>query len=144
MPRVDRAAHTHRRRRQADPHVGSGGAGSHCARTWTPHTLIASAHSLAAFTSQIALIAGVYGIVTSLSPVLQIIQMRRAGSSESLSRSYIAISVGGYLIWFAYGLAMWNMPLIVSDAIGSAMQAAVLVWAFRLRPASGRAHPAAA
>jgi uncharacterized protein with PQ loop repeat len=80
------------------------------------HTLIASAHSLAAFTSQIALVAGVYGIVTSLSPVLQIIQMRRAGSSESLSRSYIAISVGGYLIWFAYGLAMWNMPLIVSDA----------------------------
>jgi hypothetical protein len=108
-------------------------------------TLIATAHSLAAFTNQIALIAGVYGILTSLSPMLQIVQMRRAGSSESLSRSYIAISVGGYLVWFAYGVAMWNMPLIVSDAIGAAMQAAVLYWAFRLHPATARrAQPATA
>jgi uncharacterized protein with PQ loop repeat len=87
-----------------------------------------------AFTSQIALLAGVYGIVSALSPLLQIVQMRRAGSSASLSRGYVAISVGGYLIWFLYGLVLRNGPLIVSDAIGATMQAVVLVWAHRLRP----------
>jgi uncharacterized protein with PQ loop repeat len=58
--------------------------------------------------------------------------MRRAGSSESLSRSYVMIGAGGYMIWFVYGLSLGNMPLIVADAIGAAMQLTVLWWAFRL------------
>jgi uncharacterized protein with PQ loop repeat len=97
---------------------------------------------LASFTNQLALIAAVYGVGGALSPTLQIAKMRRAGSSESVSRGYIAISVGGYLIWFAYGLAMMNMPLIVCDSIGLLMQSLSLLWAFRLRaprPAIGSA-----
>ena len=33
-------------------------------------------------------------------------EMRRAGSSASLSRPYLMISIGGYVIWFVYGVAM--------------------------------------
>ena len=89
--------------------------------------------ALTTFTSQLAMIAAIYGVVGALSPTLQIAKMRRAGSSESVSRGYIAISVGGYLIWFVYGLAMMNMPLIVCDAIGLFMQSVLLLWACRLR-----------
>jgi len=89
---------------------------------------------LEAFTSQLALVAAVYGVIGAFSPTLQIAKMRRAGSSESLSRIYIGISVGGYLVWFVYGLAMHNVPLIVCDAIGILMQSLVLIWAHRLRP----------
>jgi uncharacterized protein with PQ loop repeat len=87
---------------------------------------------ITALTNQLALIAAVYGVISSLSPTLQIVRMRRAGSSESLSRSYVMIGAGGYLIWFAYGLSLGNMPLIVCDAIGAAMQLTVLWWAYRL------------
>ena len=87
---------------------------------------------ITALTDQLALIAAVYGVISSLSPMLQIVRMRRAGSSDSLSRSYVMIGAGGYLIWFAYGLSLGNMPLIVCDAIGAAMQLTVLWWAYRL------------
>jgi uncharacterized protein with PQ loop repeat len=86
---------------------------------------------ITALTNQLALIAAVYGVISSLSPTLQIVRMRRAGSSDSLSRSYVMIGAGGYLIWFAYGLSLGNMPLIVCDAIGAAMQLTVLWWAYR-------------
>src|SRR5207247_2168943 len=78
------------------------------------------------------LIAAIYGVISSLSPFLQIVRMRRAGSAESLSRGDVMIGAGGDLIWFLYGLSLRNMPLIVCDAIGAAMQVAVLWWAYRL------------
>jgi uncharacterized protein with PQ loop repeat len=87
---------------------------------------------ITSLTNQLALIAAVYGVISSLSPMLQIVRMRRAGSSDSLSRSYVMIGAGGYLIWFVYGLSLGNMPLIVCDAIGAAMQLTVLWWAHRL------------
>ena len=87
---------------------------------------------LTAFTNQLALIAAVYGVISSLSPTLQIIRMRRAGSSDSLSRGYVMIGAGGYMIWFTYGLSLGNVPLIVCDAIGALMQLTVLWWAYRL------------
>ena len=87
---------------------------------------------LTSFTHQLAMIAAVYGVVSSLSPTLQIIRMRRAGSAESLSRSYVMIGAGGYMVWFMYGLSLGNMPLIVADAIGAVMQLTVLWWAYRL------------
>ncbi len=87
---------------------------------------------LTVFSHQLALVAAVYGVVSSLSPSLQILRMRRAGSSESLSRSYVMIGAGGYMIWFTYGLSLGNMPLIVADAIGAVMQLTVLWWAHRL------------
>src|SRR5438046_996766 len=82
--------------------------------------------------SLLAMVAGIYGIVSALSPGLQIVRMRRAGSSASLSRGYVAIGAGGYLIWLLYGLSLDNAPLIACDAIGAVMQTTVLVWAFRL------------
>jgi uncharacterized protein with PQ loop repeat len=87
---------------------------------------------LPSLTNQLALIAAVYGVISSLSPTLQIVPMRRAGSSESLSRSSVMIGAGGYLVWFVYGLSLANTPLIVRDAIGAAMQLTVLWWARRL------------
>jgi uncharacterized protein with PQ loop repeat len=87
---------------------------------------------LTTFTNQLAPIAAVYGVISSLSPMLQIVRMRRAGSSDSLSRSYVMIGAGGYLIWFAYGLSLGNVPLVVCDSIGAAMQLTVLWWAYRL------------
>jgi uncharacterized protein with PQ loop repeat len=86
------------------------------------------------YTSLLGPVAAGYGVVGAFSPSLQIVRMRRAGSSEGLSRGYVMIGAGGYLIWFLYGLSLANMPLIVCDAIGAVMQTAVLVWALRLRP----------
>jgi uncharacterized protein with PQ loop repeat len=104
----------------------------------TPHPNANTETMITSLTSQLALIAAVYGVISSLSPMLQIVRMRRAGSADSLSRSYVMIGAGGYLIWFAYGLSLGNMPLIVCDAIGAVMQLTVLWWAYRLdAPADG-------
>ena len=96
---------------------------------------------LASLTNQLALVAAVYGVVSSLSPTLQIIRMRRAGTAESLSRGYVMIGAGSYTIWFLYGLALGNVPLIVCDAIGGAMQLTVLWWTYRIEE-GGRPSPA--
>ena len=88
---------------------------------------------LASMRNQLALVAAVYGVISALSPLLQIARMQRVGSSESISHSYVLISVCGYLVWFAYGIAMRNVPLIVCDAIGLLMQLAVLGVVLRLR-----------
>ncbi|HEX3328778.1 MAG TPA: SemiSWEET family transporter [Gaiellales bacterium] len=87
---------------------------------------------LTSLSNQLALVAAVYGVISSLSPMLQIVRMRRAGSAASLSRSYVMIGAGGYIIWFTYGLSLGNTPLIVCDAIGALMQLTVLWWAYRL------------
>ena len=106
-----------------------------CRCSWREHCNLnrePTGTMLTTFTNQLALIAAVYGVISSLSPMLQIVRMRRAGSSDSLSRSYVMIGAGGYMIWFMYGLSLGNVPLIVCDAIGALMQLTVLWWAYRL------------
>ena len=49
----------------------------------------------------LSLFPELYGVVGALSPALQIRRMRHAGSSESLSRGYVLMTV----LWWAFRLS---------------------------------------
>ena len=80
-------------------------------------------------------IATAYGMGAGLSSLLQARRMRRRGTSGDVSLGFLASYLGGYAIWFAYGLSIGSVPLIAVDAVGLVCGGVTLLVAMRLRPA---------
>jgi uncharacterized protein with PQ loop repeat len=55
------------------------------------------------------------GILMAISPVLQIRRMRKTGSSRDFSLLYASMLCVGFVLWLAYGWALGNPALIVSN-----------------------------
>ena len=89
--------------------------------------------------------ATIAGILMAVSPFFQIRRMRKTGSSRDFSLLYAALLSVGFVAWLAYGLALGNAPMIVSNLASlSFMTVTILVaLAYRRRP-GGRPAPAAA
>ena len=81
----------------------------------------------------LAAIAIVYGMAAALSVLLQARQMVASGRSCQVSVSFLASYAGGYAIWLLYGLSVWNVPIIVVDALGLVCGAVTLAVALSLR-----------
>ena len=59
-----------------------------------------------------ALIAG---ILMALSPTLQVRRMLQTHSSRDYSLGYPTLLCVGFVFWLAYGLALVNWPMILSN-----------------------------
>jgi hypothetical protein len=81
----------------------------------------------------LAAVATVYGIGGGLSVLLQARQMRDRGSSRDVSLRFLATYVGGYAIWFLYGLSLESIPITAVNGIGLVSGAVTLSVALRLR-----------
>lgn len=57
----------------------------------------------------------VAGILMALSPALQIRRMLQTRSSRDYSLGTPALLCVGFLFWLAYGLALVNWPMILSN-----------------------------
>ena len=68
-------------------------------------------------TTLLAIIASIWGIAMALSPTLQIRHMIVARSSSGISIPYLGVLVLGFAIWFAYGIALHNLALIIPNTI---------------------------
>jgi MtN3 and saliva related transmembrane protein len=53
----------------------------------------------------------------ALAPTLQIRHMIAIRSSSGISIGYLSVLVVGFALWFAYGIALQNLPLIVPNTI---------------------------
>jgi uncharacterized protein with PQ loop repeat len=89
----------------------------------------------------LATLGTAFGLVGATSLVLQARRLRRLGTACEISIPIRLISVTGYAIWLAYGLAIQDLPLILVDAAGLA--GAVVVLRITLRLRSVRACPVA-
>ena len=58
--------------------------------------------------SSLAVIAGSWGVLMSLSPLLQIRAMVRRRSSAGVSVGYLSVLAVGFTLWLAYGLSLGN------------------------------------
>ena len=65
-------------------------------------------------TTLLAIIASTWGIAMALSPTLQIRHMIAIRSSAGISIPYLGVLVIGFALWFAYGIALGNLALIIS------------------------------
>jgi uncharacterized protein with PQ loop repeat len=80
-----------------------------------------------------AVAAASWGVLMSLSPILQIRAMRRAGSSEGVSLGYLGVLAVGFALWFAYGVSIGNVALIVTNTVSLIVGTATTITAWRLR-----------
>ena len=68
-------------------------------------------------TTLLALLASFWGILMALSPTLQIRHMIAMRSSSGISIPYLSVLVVGFALWFAYGIALQNLALIIPNTI---------------------------
>ena len=69
-------------------------------------------------TTLLAVLASTWGIAMALSPTLQIRHMIALRSSAGISIPYLGVLVIGFALWFAYGIALGNLAIIIPNTIG--------------------------
>jgi MtN3 and saliva related transmembrane protein len=69
----------------------------------------------------------------AVSPILQIRRIMRLGSSNEVSVPYFGVLVVGFVPWMAYGFAIENLALIISNAVATVVGLATIAVALRLR-----------
>ena len=84
--------------------------------------------------SSLAVIAGSWGVLMSLSPLLQIRAMVRSGSSAGVSLGYLGVLTVGFTLWLAYGISLGNPALIVTNIVSLGVGIATILVARHLRP----------
>jgi MtN3 and saliva related transmembrane protein len=88
-------------------------------------------------TTILAVIASTWGIAMALSPTLQIRHMIAIRSSAGISIPYLGVLVIGFALWFAYGIALQNLAIIVPNTIAFAVGATTIAVARHYRRATG-------
>ncbi len=81
----------------------------------------------------LAATAATWGVVMALSPILQIRSMRLHRSSQAVSIGYLAVLLTGFVLWFAYGLSIRNLALIVANSLSIVVSCATIGVALHYR-----------
>lgn len=81
----------------------------------------------------LAVAAVIAGLVMAGSPILQIRRMRRTRSSMDVSLLYLSLLSLGLVVWLAYGLALGNPAMIVSNSASLAVMTVTIATALRYR-----------
>jgi MtN3 and saliva related transmembrane protein len=86
-------------------------------------------------TTVLAVIASSWGIAMALAPTLQIRHMIAARSSSGISIPYLSVLVIGFVLWFAYGVALQNLAIIIPNTIAFVVGATTIAVARHYRRA---------
>src|SRR5262245_26779706 len=78
-------------------------------------------------------LATAYGVGAAGAALFQTRQLLGSRRSCEVSARFFAVYAGGYAIWFAYGVSIGSLPLIVVDAIGVVCATATLAIVLSLR-----------
>jgi MtN3 and saliva related transmembrane protein len=81
----------------------------------------------------LAVSAATWGVAMALAPLLQIRAMRSNGTSAAVSVGYQQVLLVGFVLWLAYGVAIANMPLIVTNSVAAVASAATILVALSFR-----------
>jgi MtN3 and saliva related transmembrane protein len=80
-----------------------------------------------------ALIAG---LLMAVSPALQIRRMLQTRSSRDYSLGYPALLSAGFVLWLAYGISIWNPPMMISNVASLSFMLLTISVALRFRKAA--------
>ncbi len=78
-------------------------------------------------TETLAVLATLAGVAMAISPALQIRRMRRTRSSNDVSLLYLSLLCAGFLAWFAYGWALGNPAMLISNTASLAFMLITIV-----------------
>jgi len=91
------------------------------------------------FETVLGVTAAAWGILTAISPGLQIRTMLLHRSSHQVSIAYFWVLLVGFTLWVAYGLSIPNWYLVVPNVVAFTVCTTTIVVAlrYRLRPEPG-------
>ena len=84
-------------------------------------------------TTALGIIAATFGVAMGLSPLLQLRRVVTRGSSADVSVPYLSVLLVGFVLWLAYGIALANPALIVSNAVAIATYTVTTAAVLRFR-----------
>ena len=84
-------------------------------------------------TTALGIAAATFGVAMGLSPLLQLRRVVARGSSADVSVPYLGVLLVGFLLWLAYGIALANAALIVSNTVAIATYALTTAAVLRVR-----------
>jgi uncharacterized protein with PQ loop repeat len=84
-------------------------------------------------TTVLGVAAATFGVVMGLSPLLQLRRVVARGSSADVSVPYLGVLLVGFVLWLAYGIALSNAALIVSNAVAITTYAITTAAVLRFR-----------
>lgn len=77
--------------------------------------------------------AATWAVLMALSPLLQVREIVRRGSSQGISIGYFAVLLVGFGLWVAYGLARGDLPLIVPNTLAFLVMTGTIAVALRAK-----------
>ena len=84
-------------------------------------------------TTALGIAAATLGVAMGLSPLLQLRRVVARGSSADVSVPYLGVLLVGFVLWLAYGIALANAALIVSNTVAIATYALTTAAVLRFR-----------
>ena len=84
-------------------------------------------------TTTLGVAAAVFGVAMGLSPLLQVRHMVTRRSSADVSLPFLLVLLAGFVLWLAYGVALRNTALIVSNAVALTSYGITTATVMRLR-----------
>jgi MtN3 and saliva related transmembrane protein len=67
-------------------------------------------------TDVLGMAALIAGLLMAVSPALQVRRMMQTRSSRHFSIGYPTLLSVGFVLWLAYGVALWNLPMMISNS----------------------------
>jgi len=77
--------------------------------------------------------AASWAVVMALSPILQIREIVRRGSSEGISIGYFGVLLIGFGLWISYGVARHDVPLVVPNCVAFLVMGCTIFVALKRR-----------
>ena len=84
-------------------------------------------------TDVLALLAGAWGVLMAISPLLQIRRILHRRSAADVSIAYLVVLEIGFALWVAYGLVLGNAVLVVPNGVALSVGLATILIALRFR-----------
>ncbi len=84
-------------------------------------------------TATLGLAAAAFGVAMGLSPLLQVRHMVARRSSADVSLPFLLVLLAGFVLWLAYGVALGNAALVVSNAVAIASYTVTTAAVLKLR-----------
>lgn len=84
-------------------------------------------------TTALGIAAATCGVAMGLSPLLQLRRVVSRQSSADVSIPYLGVLLVGFVLWLAYGVALGNTALIVSNAVALTAYAITTITVLRFR-----------
>ena len=84
-------------------------------------------------TDALAVGATLAGLIMAVAPTLQIRRMLRTGSSRDVSLGYLSLLCLGFVLWFAYGVALGNAAMMISNTASLTFMSLTIAVALMIR-----------